>query len=41
MTGTYTKAQKDKALDALRKLLEKGDNSPSGEMQELSAALNI
>lgn len=41
MTTTYSRAQKEKALDALRKLLEKGDISPSGEMQELSRLLNI
>jgi|GEM_PF-6343293 len=34
MTVIYSKLQEDKALDGLRKMIEKGDISPSGGMQD-------
>ena len=40
ITVTYSKAQKDKALNALKKLLGNRDISPSGEMQELSRSVS-
>ena len=41
MTTTYSKDQKDQALDVLRKQLESGERAAFGDVQEISRKLNI